>query len=114
MLSEFFGFRWFQAQGNALGVAGFLFLAAAAAGFFLFSLPKGIGGAIKGAAVLSAAGVLVLEVALLLTDFKEMSLHATNFAVWSWPEPNEIFLISNWFALVVASGLTALGLKARR
>jgi hypothetical protein len=111
-IKTFFAFHSFQAQGSSLGVMGFLFLAVATVGFFVCGLPKGLLNAVRDSILRFAApAVLILMVGLLLFDFREMPTHATNFAVWSVPYHDSIYLVSNWFVLIVAASLAFLGLS---
>ena len=89
-----------------VGLYAFLLLLAATVAFALWH--ANLGSAMLD---LAAPATLALMLALLILDYGEMTVRATNFAggleVYGFP------LLSNWTALVVSGGLTAWGASRR-
>ena len=65
----------------------------------------GMHAGIKSGVMLGAAIAFVAQMSLWAFDYKEMYNHVTAWMTWSW---GGVYLVSNWFVLVVASGLVLL------
>lgn len=86
--------------------AGWFLYACFGSLFFIYGLPKGAFRAFRDSVVFFAAPlVLILEAWVLLFDFGEMPLQATNFTTWTLARPDAIPLVSNWFVLILVSFL---------
>ena len=74
-------------------------------------LEKGVWAALKeGLTRFAAPLALVFEIGLLIFAPYGMIDHVMNFAGWHYG----IYLVSNWLVLIVASFLTAFGVRKRR
>lgn len=95
--------------GLTFGETGFAVLTMASACVLVYWLGDGVLNALGRAVAFFAAPVAVaFEVAMLLFAPSQMPVHATKFL---GPLSD---LLTNWFVLVIASGLLALGLVHRR
>ena len=104
---EAFHFQSFQTQGGAFGTVAFSLLAVAVVAMTLRDAGSGFWPSFELAFTrLGGAATLILMIGLLAFDSNEMPIHATNFTVWSWAG---VYLLSNWFVLVLASFLALLG-----
>jgi hypothetical protein len=93
------------------GVFGFAFFASASLCLMAYFLNRGIVKAFKDALRFFVfPALMVFELGLLFVDTKEMPRHATMFLA-STPLAG---ILTNWFVLVVSSGLFAIGLAHKR
>ena len=99
-------------EGHYLfGVFGFAFFASASLCLVAYFLKKGILKAFKDALRFFVfPALMIFELLLLFVDTKEMPRHVTMFLA-STPLSG---ILTNWFVLVVSSGLFAIGLSYKR
>ncbi|MGD0476885.1 MAG: hypothetical protein ABSB29_01820 [Nitrososphaerales archaeon] len=107
MDGRYLSFHTFQTTGTSLGVLGFLFLISAGVFLAIYWMNKGISKSLQEVIkFLIIPMVFAHQVALLLVNLIEMPDHVTNFATWSYAG---VYLMSNWFVLVVSSFFVVLG-----
>jgi len=115
------------------GVSGFVSFGVAILGFVALRINRGIGVAVRqGVAYFAAPVLVVFELALWNAAPADMFWHVTTFAPYSlgsYATPEEfsaltnapsviwggnVYWLSNWFVLLAATGLFALGILTRR
>jgi hypothetical protein len=96
---------------NIIGVNATVALSVAISCMLVYRLEQGILTALsKAFTLVGAPAVMIFEIGLLLFGPATMPLQATNYLVGS-PLAN---LLTNWFLLVVSSGLFAIGLAHKK
>jgi len=98
--------------GPWLGLSAFILVFGATICVVLFRLDKGLYESLRNTLTFfTFPMVLILQVSLLILGRQEMAIHVTDFVAGSI---GGVDLVSNWFVLVVVSGLFVVGLTCRR
>jgi hypothetical protein len=95
-----------QGYGH-FGLSAFAAFAVAVVGFMVFRARRGIVNTLKDGVLLAVSLVFLLELGLVTLDREFMVMQVANFAAL---RVANVPIISNWFVLIVSSGLLALGL----
>jgi len=75
----------------------------------VFRTKRGISEGLRFSVMFGALVVFAMQLLLLVFDSKEMYLHVTYFAAWSW---GGVDLLSNWFVLIVSASFLAILVSA--
>ena len=95
-----------QGYGH-FGLTAFAAFAVAVVGFMVFRARRGIANTLRDGVLLAVSLVFLLELGLVTLDRELMVMQVANFVAL---RVASVPIVSNWFVLIVSSGLLALGL----
>jgi hypothetical protein len=95
-----------QGYGH-FGLSAFAGFAVAVVGFTVFRARRGITNTLRDGVLLAAALLFLLELGLVTLDREFMVMQVANVVAL---RVASVPIVSNWFVLIVSSGLLALGL----
>lgn len=99
-------FNYIDLHGIYLSMVAFPIAAMTTLGFTVYKLEDGPASALKWAfKTFALPATTALEVGILVFDLREIALSATKFVPWSL---YGIYLVSNWFVLIVSVSLLAM------